>query len=80
MYFAGVALEEHFSDSGATAVVAVDLERRVVVEHVGVGGLGEQCDDVFVRLVALSEAGPEVDDPCAGPACVSASVGEPVLD
>ena len=64
-----VALQQHLGDCRRAAEVAVDLKRRVRVEHVGVGALGaeQELQDV-VRVVAVAEPRPEVDPPRGGPA------------
>ena len=54
--FAVVGLKEHFGDGGAGAVVAVDLEWRVIVEKIRQGALGEEGLQVGVGLVAIEEA------------------------
>lgn len=48
--------------------VAVDLEGRMRVEEVRVGGFFEEGSDVFQAFVAHAESGVEVDDPCPAPA------------
>ena len=39
---AGMALQEHLGDAGGAAEIAVDLERRMGVEHVRIGAVGMQ--------------------------------------
>ena len=50
--FAGVALQQHLGDAGGAAKVAVNLERRVGVEHVRVGAVG--ADQEREDLVGVS--------------------------
>src|SRR5207248_6263175 len=75
--FAGVALEEHLGDAGGEAEVAVDLEGGVGVEQVRVDAAGpvvlagerrEELPGAGERLLAVAEAGPEVDLPRQRPA------------
>ena len=56
-----VTLQQHLGDGGGAAEVAVDLKRRVRVEHVGVGTLGteQELQDVE-RVVNPRRASPEV--------------------
>ena len=63
-----VALEEHLGDARSGAEVAVDLERRVGVEQVRQGVPGQGLDEHLVGVVAVEQAGPEVDLPGLGPA------------
>ena len=64
-----VALQQHLGDCRRAAEVAVDLKRRVRVEHVRVGALrAEQELQDVVRVVAVAEPRPEVDPPGGGPA------------
>ena len=64
-----VALQQHLGDGRRAAEVAVDLERRVRVEHVGIGALGaeQELQDV-VGVVAVGEPRPEIDPPRRRPA------------
>ena len=64
----------------SAAEVAVDLKRRVEIQQVRQRRLREQRLIVLVRLLAVLEPRPEVDDPRAAPAGVSAAVREPPLD
>src|SRR5579859_145920 len=67
-----LALEQHLGDAGCAAKVAIDLERRMRVEHIrvysavftrGADGIGEQFIEQFQGVVAVAEAGPAVDLP-----------------
>ena len=52
-----VALQQHLGDGRRAAEVAVDLKRRVRVEHVGIGALGaEQELQNVVRVIAVGRA------------------------
>src|SRR5204863_7970963 len=63
-----VALHEHLGDRRGAAEVAVDLKRRVRVEHVGVRPLGtEQEFQDVVRVIAVAKPGPEIDSPSSRP-------------
>ena len=78
---AGVALRQHLDDAGGGAEVAVDLERRVGVEQVGVDAApaaivrragvdeGEQPRQQLERALAVEQARPLVDlpAPCSSP-------------
>ncbi len=77
---ARVALQQHLRDPGAAAEVAVDLERRVVVEEVGQGRLGEQRRQVLVGLLPVAEPREEVHHPGAAPARAAAAVRQPALE
>ena len=68
MHVAHVALEEHLGDAGRGAEVAVDLERRMGVEEVGVGAALELLAEHLVGVVAVEESRPEVDLPRLAPA------------
>ena len=63
-----VALQEHLGDAGGRAEVAVDLERRVGVEEVRQGVPRQGLDEHLVGVVAVEQAGPEVDLPGLAPA------------
>ncbi len=76
---AAVALQQHLGHAGGVAEVAVDLERRVGVEQVGVKAAAahhhlrrphgrEQVADDRVGVVAVAHARPEVDLPAHRPA------------
>ena len=77
---AAVRLHEHLRDAGGHAEVAVDLERRVGVEEVGVDAAparvvrarrvdeAEQVADQPVRPVPVAEASPQVHLPGHRPA------------
>jgi hypothetical protein len=56
--FAGVALEQHFRDRGRSAEITVDLERRMIIEHVGQRRAAQQFDQAGVRLIAIAETRP----------------------
>ena len=58
----GVALQQHFCQSGGAAEVAVDLEGGVSVEHIwidaamfagGADGVGEEFVEEFERMIAF---------------------------
>ena len=67
--FAGVALEQHLGDAGGAAEVAVDLERGMGVEHVGVGPVGtDQEAEDLVGVLGVLQPGPEVEPPGQAPA------------
>ena len=77
---AGVALRQHLDDAGGGAEVAVDLERRVGVEQVGVDAAaaaivrragvdeGEQPRQQLERALAIEQPRPLVDLPGQAPA------------
>jgi hypothetical protein len=58
------ALQEHLADAGGAAEVAIDLERRMGIEHIRVGPLGpQQHREDLIRVFAVMEACPEVQTP-----------------
>jgi hypothetical protein len=79
-----VALQQHFGHGRGASEVAVDLKYpgfagRVGVEQVGAGGVLEQHAYGFPGLLAIQEAGPEVDGPGAAPARIGAARGQPAF-
>lgn len=65
-----VALEQHFCHTGRGTEVAVDLERRVGVEQVGVGAAHKLHlpADHAVRVVPILRTGQDVGLPAHGSA------------
>ena len=72
-------MQQGGGNAGDAPEVAVDLEGRVVVEQVGQGGFPQQQLDVLPRLFPVLQRGPEVDNPGAAPAGVTAPVGKAAL-
>ena len=77
---AQLALQQHFRDARSGTEVAVDLERRMGVEQVGVNaaapaGRHQEPLENLVGAVAISEARPEVDLPCLAPAGAAVAAG-----
>ena len=66
----GVGLQQHFVDTGGVAEVAVDLERRMVIEQVCIHRVLELQLDQLVRGVAVAGASPRIDALSNGPAGV----------
>ena len=62
------ALHQQLRDAGGAAQVAVDLKRRVQVEHVRQRALREQEPQVGVRALAVTEPGPQRHPPGRRPA------------
>ena len=66
-----VTLDQHFGDSRRSPEVAVDLERRVIVEQIGERRLPQQFLKMNIGLFAVQQPRPEVDDPGPAPAGMS---------
>ncbi len=65
---AGIVGHEHLVDAGGGAEVAVDLEGRVRIPEVGVGGVGDDVAHHLVGAITVEQLGPEVDLPSHRPA------------
>ena len=66
---AGVALQQHFGDARRAAEIAVDLERRMGVEHVRIRARRiEQHGENLVGVLGVLQTGPEVQPPADAPA------------
>ena len=71
-----MALQKHLGDAGGGAEVAVDLERRMGVEEIRIepalaGNRADGHQEIsqnLVGVVAVEEAGPEVNLPAHAPA------------
>ena len=74
-----VALQQHLGDP-PSAEVAVDLERRVRVEQVRQASTCAAAPSRSRAPFAVFQARPEVDDPRAAPAGVSAAVRQAPLE
>ena len=70
----GVALQEHFGDSGGRTEVGVDLEEPAVGVQQTLGRSGEKVVDVLVCAIAVFEPGPEVHVPRRGPAVFASAI------
>ena len=75
-----VALQQHLGDARGSTEISVNLKRRVQIPQVRQRRLREQRQIIRVRLFAVLQARPEVDDPRAAPARVPAAVGQAPLD
>ena len=77
-----VALYQHLSYAGSTAKVAINLERRMGIEEVGIGaaiGIGarlaiigkktEHVGDNLEGVVTIEHTRPEIDLPSQAPTC-----------
>src|SRR5690606_12857641 len=63
-----VRLQEHLRYPGGPAEVAVDLKRRVRIEHVRIRTLRRQQHlQDRMRAIALREPGPHIDAPADSP-------------
>ncbi len=74
------ALQQHLGDPGRAAEVPVDLERRVGVEEVRQRGFRKERPEVLCSLLSVPETGVQANEPRAGPARVTAAVGEPFFE
>src|SRR3546814_13581769 len=64
-----MAVHQHFDDPCSAAEIAVDLEGRLGVEHVGIGAFRSQEDAQYVMsAVPLAQPPPEHDAPGRRPA------------
>ena len=82
-----MALQKHLRDAGGAAKVAIDLERWMRVEQVGVraatvrhveaefASRSEQRREQLVRTIAVTQARPEVDAPGERPAGAVVAAG-----
>ena len=61
------------------AEIPVNLERRMGVPEIGIGGSGEQGTQVGIGIFRILQNGKYVGDPGTAPAGVPASVFQPVL-
>ena len=75
MDLSGMGLEQHLSDSGGAAEIAVDLERRMGIEQVVLGRFRQQGVDVGACLLTIPQAGVEIDQPGPAPAGVGTLAG-----
>src|SRR5918993_3674968 len=80
MYLAAVTLHKHFGHSGRSAKVAIDLERRMIVEHIVQRRFCKQGNYVFVRQIAFLEPRPKIYYPGAAPTGVSAAGSQPAFE
>jgi hypothetical protein len=74
-----MTLKQHFGNPGSRAEVAIYLEWRMSIEEVGQRGFLKEGDQVFVSFFAIVQARPKVDYPGAAPACMAATVSQPVF-
>ena len=58
-----MALNQHFANAGGYSEIAVDLERRVIIEKVRQGTAAKMFAAVFCSFVAVSKSRKEVDGP-----------------
>ena len=68
-----MTLQQHLGDAGGPAQIAIDLERRMGAEQVGIGagtmgaiqlnGRLQQLSQEMIRMVALTQARPETEFP-----------------
>jgi len=88
MNAACVTLDKHFAKAGGRAEIAVDLERRMGIEQVRIDAAAafaidgfcfaddiEQAAQYRVGVIAVPEAGPEVDLPGPAPAGALVAAG-----
>ena len=78
---AKMALDEHFTDSGCSSVVSVNLERCVRAEKIRICSAGrpyglvfavcrvEKASEELEGSVSVFKSCPEVHLPCAAPSC-----------
>ena len=72
--FSILTLQKHLGDAGRASEVAVNLERRMVVEQVRQCRILQEKSEMFVALFSVEQACVEVDDPRSAPPCMAAAV------
>ena len=65
-----MGLEKHLGNTGSTTEITVNLERRMGVEKIILGGLGKKGVHIGTSLLAVTQTGVEIDQPRAAPAGV----------
>ena len=67
-------MHERFGDAGSAAEIAIDLERRVIVEEIGQCRLRKKRTQVVLDGLSVTETCEEIDEPRAAPTSVAAAV------
>ena len=73
-------LHQHLANPCHATEIAINLKRRMRIEKIRQRGLGQQRLNVLPRLVAIAQPRPEIDDPRATPARVSAPSRDPTFN
>src|SRR5437588_1781943 len=71
-----MALHQHLRNSRRATEVAIDLKWGMRVEKIRIRVSRQRFDEHFVRMVAIEEAGPEIDLPGFAPAGAAVAAEE----
>ena len=74
-----MGLEKHLGYSSGPSEITVNLERRMGVEKIILGGLGEKGVNIGSSLFAILEASVEIDQPRPAPAGVGSLTCDRIL-